>query len=519
MSALLATLVIVAAPDAIVRVVVYPDRAQVVRAQTVACGHHVAAAFGAIPPAADPASVRVVSREATVDGLRTEEHTRQSEFAPQLAQVDAQIDELSERLAELRDARTGEEQTGRLGERYAAVTGSLIDREMATGPAAVRAWDAALELLLKQRLAGAAEQVALSARARTLEQRLAELRRRRATLAGAAGRREYSAEARLSCPAGGTARVELSYLVGGASWQPAYEARAQEAAGTVELSTWATVVQTTGEDWKDVQLTLSTAIARQEATPPDLSPLKVWAEERTPPRKVLVSNQSYQEHAAPEPGSSASTGGLRTEEQGLSVQLVVPQPAEVPGDGSAARLLVGRRAQKAPLRYRAAPKWAPLVFRVAELHDDAPYPLLPGPIDVYRRGQFVARYQLERVASGARFYLTFGLEEHLRARRTVLEEVVRDRGYLGRTRRHRYAYRFEVANYLGRPEEIEVSDHIPVSELDDVKVEIDGQTTGGYRLAGDDGIVSWRVALRPGERRYLELRYHVDAPQSYDAGD
>jgi uncharacterized protein (TIGR02231 family) len=245
----------------------------------------------------------------------------------------------------------------------------------------------------------------------------------------------------------------------------------------------------------------------------------VWAVERQPPKKVIVGRQEYQAHAETTKGEAGGLAGrLRASDQGLSVQLAVPDKADVAGDGTPARLEVGRVTLKAPLRLRTVPKSAPFVFRVAEAVNSAPLPLLPGPIDVFRGGDFVARYDLERVPQGGRFDLTFGLEEAVKVKRVVVEELKRDEGILGPSRRRRFAYRFEVVNHLGRAEEVELSEHVPVSELDDVKVGIDPKSTSGWNLRAEDGIVTWKVKLAPGEKRVVELRYFVDVPAAYDAG-
>ena len=105
-------------------------------------------------------------------------------------------------------------------------------------------------------------------------------------------------------------------------------------------------------------------------------------------------------------------------------------------------------------------------------------------------------------------------------RRRVVEEIQRDAGILGARRRFRFAYRFEVENHLGRAGEVELAEHLPVSELDDVKVAIEpaGKTTPGYQLAEADGIVTYRLPLRAGEKRVVDLAFHVDVPASYDSG-
>ncbi len=501
-------------------VVVYPDRAQVTRVQAVKCeGRSTLARFDALPPAADPASFRARADRATVEGLLASEHTRQARYGPERERLEKQRVELERELATLEDARARASVLDELGTSLTEAALTRIRREFIEPRPDTRAWTTALDTALGSRLRAATEREAQAARLRTVQRTLAEVRAQEARMMAASERSDRRVEVRLDCPAGAQARVELSYMVGGASWSPAYEARADEQGRAVELSTHATVQQGTGEDWKDARLVLSTAVPGENATPPELRPLQVYAEERKEERKVLVRREEYQEHARTGTSTPSSGEALRASAQGLSVQLAVPEPADVPGNGSEVRLRVARTRLPASFSWRSVPKLYPVVFRVARLTNSAPFPLLPGPVDVFRHTGFIGRQSLERVAQGAPFELTFGIEEGLRAERQVVEELQRDTGLFGGKRRFRYAYRFEVANYRKGPEELEVAEHIPVSELDDVKVELDTKkTTAGHGLDTTDGIVTWKLKLAPAEKRTVDLVFHVDVPSSYDSG-
>jgi uncharacterized protein (TIGR02231 family) len=514
-------------PSKVSQVVVYPDRAQVSRTVEVACGAgRTAAVFAAIPPSADPASFRARASTGVVEGLRADTVTRDTAYGPDAKKLDADIRKLSVQVRALRDRvrRADAQRTAAAG--YTDVAVALVGREMAEPAPTPKTWEGALDAALKARETATRETVAAYAQIRELSRRLDELERSRARVQAAAARREQVAEALVSCPSGQRARVELTYVVGGARWQPAYEARADEEHGAVELATWATVEQSTGEDWSQANVILSTAVPRSDATPPELAPLRVWAEERAAERKMLVRREEQHEHAEAAIESGAGTTGRLTNDtpnqrvevraQGLSVQLAVPEPADVRGDGTPARLLVGRVRMNARFALRAVPKMMPFAFRVADLTNQAPYPLLAGEVDAYRRGGMMARYRIERVAQGATMHLAFGLDESVRVRRVVIDEIERDKGWFGSTRRFKFAYRFEVASYLPRAEELEISDHIPVSELDDVRVTVDGGTTPGYERRDADGILTWKVALKPGERRRVDLAFHVDVPSKYD---
>jgi uncharacterized protein (TIGR02231 family) len=516
---------VLSAASKISSVVVYPDRAQVVRTVSIGCSPGATAKIDGLPPSVDPDTIRAHTSIGTVEGIRSARRVRPEPFAPQLKGIQEQIDKLEKEKAAQRDARARSERRMKIAEGYEAVAASLISGEMAAPRPDLKAWGAGFDAALASRLKAGTEEVTATVRVREIDRQLEDLKKKAARLEAAAQHSEVDAEVLVSCPAGNQARIELSYLVGGSSWVPAYEARAQEADGMVELSTYVTIRQASGEDWSQVRLTLSTATPLQDATPPEIRPLKVFSEEREAERKVLVQRTEEQKHVetsvadpAGPPGSSQTTGRLQATSQGLSVQLAVPEPAEVPGDGKPVRLKVGASRLRAAFAYRTVPKLLPFVFRVADLTNTGAFPLLPGPVDAFGKSGFIGRSALERVAQGARFHLTFGIEEALKVKRTVTDEMKRDAGLFGSHARFHYAYAFDVANYLGRAEEIELAEHVPVSELDDVKVQIEPKTTAGFELAPEDGIVRWKVKLGPSEKRELKLAFQVDVPSSYDSG-
>jgi uncharacterized protein (TIGR02231 family) len=499
------------------RVVVYPDRAMVTRVVKIPCGSHVIASFPGIPPAADAQSFRALASSAVVDGVRWQEQLREDAYAPGAEQLKNKVETLTaEHTRSLRsESRFENMQTTARG--YLTQAQWFLKREMSGPKPATAVWKSALDAAIESELKATASLNTARIRSRELRRQLDEARAEYARIAEAAPRREYLAEAVVSCLAGNTSEVELSYLVGGSSWKPSYEARAQESAGTVELKAFATVTQSTGEDWREAQLILSTAVPRQDATPPKIHPLRINAVEQEPPRKVLVERAEDIRHSDGGSGSAVASTGTRMQAvtQGLSVQLVVPDPADVAGDGTAARVLFARNRLPAEFHFRTSPKLAPFVYLVADTVNAAPFPIIAGSVDLYRNGSFLARHTTETVASGARFPLSFGIEERLRAKRVVLEERERETGLISKNRRRVYAYRFHVANYLDRATELELSDQIPVSEMNDVTVAVDGQTTAGYNLDRSDGIVRWSLKLAPGEARAIDLAFHIDVPGEY----
>ncbi|KAJ1308014.1 hypothetical protein OPQ81_002085 [Rhizoctonia solani] len=102
-------------------------------------------------------------------------------------------------------------------------------------------------------------------------------------------KRKTKASVVLSAKEACTVKLSLTYVVTAASWSPSYELHAttdsktQAIANSVTLHYHASIVQTTGEDWTDVKLTLSTASSAYSSYVPYLGKSLVKAGVAPPP--------------------------------------------------------------------------------------------------------------------------------------------------------------------------------------------------------------------------------------------
>ncbi|MFZ4620616.1 MAG: mucoidy inhibitor MuiA family protein [Bacteroidota bacterium] len=88
---------------------------------------------------------------------------------------------------------------------------------------------------------------------------------------GAAKKEMKQISVLLNAEKSGTVRLEISYLISGASWTPSYEVRAQSSEKTVQLTYSGNVQQSTGEPWENVNMILSTARPAASEVVPELS--------------------------------------------------------------------------------------------------------------------------------------------------------------------------------------------------------------------------------------------------------
>src|SRR5712692_3119941 len=123
--------------------------------------------------------------------------------------------------------------------------------------------------------------------------------------------------------------VRVSYQVNGAGWRPAYRAGLDSAGSKVSLERQGAISQTTGEDWSNVRLKLSTGQPR--LSPQGAEP-RPWILSLLEPRSGLVSGYATNLAAAPAAlmRESRKVDELK-QEAPLEVQTAFTTEFEVPG--------------------------------------------------------------------------------------------------------------------------------------------------------------------------------------------
>ncbi|QKJ51702.1 mucoidy inhibitor MuiA family protein [Providencia rettgeri] len=94
----------------------------------------------------------------------------------------------------------------------------------------------------------------------------------------------------IDAPEATTAKLQLSYLTQDAAWSPSYDIRSQNTESPIVLTYKADVIQNTGIDWENIDLTLSTINPSKNITPFDLQPwrLSIYDENKQLERQVRM---------------------------------------------------------------------------------------------------------------------------------------------------------------------------------------------------------------------------------------
>ncbi|MBX7079528.1 MAG: mucoidy inhibitor MuiA family protein [Nannocystaceae bacterium] len=312
---------------------------------------------------------------------------------------------------------------------------------------------------------------------------------------------------RLSLQGEGPVTLRVRYQVACAAWRPAYRARLR--GGTVELEHEAVVWQRTGEDWDDVELSLSTARPTLGTTPPQLveDRLRTRAKQQIEKQAVEVA---IREVTIATTGAGAGDELPGLDDGGEARLLPVPGRAGVPSDGQPHRVPLGGFVAEAEVETRCAPELGPQACVVARFVNGAGRPLLAGPVDVLRDAGYVGRTELGFVAAGERVELAFGSEDGVAIAREV--ELTRDVSRLSGKQTQRTLVTLYASNATPVAKTVIVHERLLVSEVKEVEVELlPKQCDPAPRGVDRDGIARIELVLPPGGTRTATFAWELVA--------
>jgi uncharacterized protein (TIGR02231 family) len=329
-------------------------------------------------------------------------------------------------------------------------------------------------------------------------------------------------------PAGaGDFQLELTYVVDRAHWTPLYDLRVHSSNNTIQLDYLAQIVQTTGEDWSDVSLILSTAKPGLGTLPPKLDPwyIDIPAPMMLRQRKLSAkSADAIELSAAPamvgfarleasaEPIEyTAETVVAEISQQGSVVTFQLGGSGNIPSDGNPHKATIFNDNFPCQFEYVAMPRlvsFAYLQAKATNRTDGAI--LLPGKANIFRDDVFVGTSQLEHIAPGQEFKLNLGIDEGIKIDRELSERQV-DKTFLAGNRRITYAYRLKITNLLNRVNHIQINDQIPHSRTEQVKVKI--LKISPQIQPGELGRLVWELDLPAQGKTEINYQFSIEHPE------
>jgi uncharacterized protein (TIGR02231 family) len=523
----------------ITAVTVYTDRAVVTRstaANFTAAGTHELV-FEKLPASLNEQSLQVSGRgTAAATILDVSAKQTYLDFTP-----NERVKTLEDQLKALGKQMRGLDDRGRLLEQQKQsvdrIEAAVITPAAKDVPRAdLNQFTATLTFVSEQRAKLAADRAALDEQREELEAKINAAQQQLNELRGAGGRAFKTVTVRVSAANPGSLDLALSYTVPGASWWPSYDARVLHAERAVELGYFGLVHQNTGEDWKDVALTLSTArpglggaapqiyawnldvlnpvllreqAARSEMERRDRNMMAKSA--MNAPRAVNMQTLTSDAAGAVAEEKEAEAAVATIETGATSAVFKLAAAASVPSDNSPQKVPVMSTQFKAAPEYLTVPKLQQNAFLTAKVANSSDFPLLAGAMNVFLDGTFVATSKLRTVMPGEKFDLALGADEGIGVKHKRVQKFTEDTGLTNSGKRITYEYLLTIQNNKKTAERVIVTDQVPLSRNEKIVIRQLTPSAGELKPT-DEGVLKWTLDLKPGEKRELTVKFTVEHP-------
>ena len=341
-------------------------------------------------------------------------------------------------------------------------------------------------------------------------------------------------EARIHCFAqllDTPSQIRLTYLVSGASWQPAYDVRISPDLTGVNVNSMGQVQQRTGEDWNQVKLVLSTSMPQIGLNPPDV-PLRFVESNFYPPRRPgALSDLSYVEEVVLEGmsvGDDLMVGkseGLYTApmveaiDYGITTQFFMPGKVDVAKNNEVHRFSIRTiPLEVEPERY-IVPSQSEFAYLRAEVKHTGDSVLLAGTAKIFLGPDYLGESSFPLLRQNDSTMLNLGIDPNLDVDYVTIEDFRDDPGSFSllstSTITRRYSSNLRLSPAAQSKITVVVEEGMPRSNSDGIEVEIGElvpsviDTDEAVAKQVEQGLYRWSFVLHPGETKKVRWGYEL----------
>lgn len=365
---------------------------------------------------------------------------------------------------------------------------------------------------------------------REINEKLEKLRRELAELRQGQRKEKRVISIGLDVEKAGPLTVSADYLMYQANWYPEYDARVDYERQKVELVCLGIVKQTSAEDWQDIELTLSTAKPTISGRMPQIESwiLRPYQPHRARKLKVgaimekLESKAGYFDAEAPALEEEASMLYAQAEEKLTSVNYKIARSANIKADGTKHRLPVFSQDFPAKFEYSTTPKLSPFAYLVSEVTNEKEQ-LLPASVRIFLDDVYVGSSTIDAIGKGEEFDLYLGIDEGMKVKREKLKEETKEVWIAGIKRKNKVTlttYKITLENYKSKDIKVNLFDHIPVSQSDQIAVKVLEMEPKADEEDYEDrkGVMRWELDITPRGKKEVTYTYQVEYPRDMNVG-
>lgn len=529
----------------VTKVTVYSDRAQVTRkAVAEATTEPQLFAFKKLPGWVDDGSVRVSVSAGRIADVRVERSFLARTTDAGYRKAEEELKALTRQLAEVTDEIAILDAQKAQIDSIKAFSLEKIDKDTIIGNISVQSYGDVMTFISDALRETAKARRDALAKQETIAPKVSAAQRKLDDMKALLQLEETTVLVTLQASRAAKSELELTYMMPGATWEPMHELRASTTdSKTIEVTSFAIVTQTSGEDWGAAELYFSTQSTTESVRIPELEALTL-GDTATASRMMSSRMSSFTRAQQAFAGQSALWNKVHQNafaaesnfeqvyqsnmqylqvvqsktvqifetlrNRGTTAQFKALAVNSVRGDGHPTRLRIGASTLEAKQKILAVPEQTLNAARTLDMTNSSGQALLPGKVALYQDGAFIGVTEIDFVAQDEKFSLFLSVADQLKLSRTL------DRKQSSLVHKQvskmQVAFIVTVENLSDQPTSLTLADRIPVSENREIRI----SNVKIAPSAGPDsqGILRWELVLKPKEKREFRIGYQVEYPSN-----
>lgn len=319
--------------------------------------------------------------------------------------------------------------------------------------------------------------------------------------------------------------LNVEYICNNAYWYPEYEIRVNDLKQPAQLLLKAQVVQNTGIDWNNIQLSLSTSAPNMSHNKPELMPW--WLNYEYYPKPTYKSKGRFKEEqkqsvayseapavAGDEIAITKSAENAyeytQSSEKSTTQQYQIQIPVNIPANNKPARIDVQNQNIDARYTYYTAPKLSEYAYLIAQITDWEKYNLMSAPLYIFIESSYIGQSDINADITKDTLQISLGIDKNISVKRQLVKKY-NEKKIIGNHRKETRGYEIVVRNKKKYPIDIIIEDQIPLSSLQEIEIELLESSNANYDKT--IGKLQWKLSLQPDDEKKFQFKFSVKYPK------
>ncbi|CAF1033344.1 unnamed protein product [Brachionus calyciflorus] len=326
--------------------------------------------------------------------------------------------------------------------------------------------------------------------------------------------------------------LDISYLVRNASWSPKYDIRVNGKERSMIINYFGLISQTTGEDWKDTKMYLSTAVPSIDGNVPVLGTQSVKFRSSYRPKSFkkmmmrsvreskaeLLCDSTLEDCQDEYSCFKQIEAEVNTSEIGSTSTFEIPRKSSIPSDGKTHKVSIAIIDLSPEFEYETVPRKNNHAYIKAKVKNISEYTLLSGPANVFLDNNFVSKTFLNSYSPQEELDLSLGVDPAIRIDYKPVKKYTTKSGLLSKTTSKMFIQVIEIKNTSMNKIKILLSDNLPLSTDEKIQVKLiepDLKKHSNIRLNKSNNL-EFDLEIEPSKKEEITIKYTIDSPSDKD---